>query len=34
MATMTSAAVAANNAAVKQMKAPGVEPREVAGPSF
>jgi flagellar hook-basal body complex protein FliE len=34
MATMTNAAVAAYNAALKQMNAPGVEPREVVGPSF
>ena len=34
MATMTNAALAAYNAALKQMNAPGVEPREVVGPSF
>ena len=34
MATMTNAALAAYNAALKQMNAPGVEPREIAGPSF
>jgi flagellar hook-basal body complex protein FliE len=34
MANVTNAAMAAYNAALKQMNAPGVEPREVAGPSF
>jgi flagellar hook-basal body complex protein FliE len=34
MATMSNAAIAAYNAALKQMSAPGIEAREVAGPSF
>jgi len=34
MAIMTNAALAAYNAALKQMNVPGIEPREAAGPSF
>ena len=34
MATLTNAALAASYAALKRMNAPGVEPREIAGPSF